>query len=723
MSISVSSDSRLFTLAGKDFSYIFEITGQGYANHLYYGSRLPEGEDITYYRPAAVGLSACQIDGTSENYASLLPEYPAANYGDFRGPAIFAEDSRGVPVIDPRYSGYEILQKKPAIKSGIPVAAGGETLVIKLTDRVLGADILLYYTVYEELNILTRRAEIINTSVNPIKLKRAMSASFDLSDDGFKLLTLYGAQVEEKNIQKTDLFHGQLTVGSTRGTSSHQYAPFAALMRPDAGEESGEVYAVNLMYSGSHYECAEVDQAGRVRLVTGIHPMNFTWKLEPGETFETPEAVLCYSDAGLGKMTRSYHDFFRNYVINQRYVRASRPVVLNSWEGMHFTFDRDRLFEAIDGIAGTGVNIFVLDDGWFGARNSDRAGLGDWFVNEKKLPGGLRAVAEHCREKGLGFGLWIEPEMVNPDSDLYRAHPDWVIGAPGRQPITSRNQCYLDLSRRDVLDYLKEVMRKVIAESGACYIKWDMNRHMTENWSYGLPADREGELQHRYMLGVYELARYLTSTFPDILFEGCASGGGRFDGPMLHFFPQYWTSDDTDAHERTKIQCGTGLCYPLSTHSCHVSLSPNIRNGRIIPLSTRTNIAYQGVFGYEFDLKKVPADELARIPADIAKYRTIEDLIQNGDLYRMKNTFEGNEMAQIIVSKDKSRGFMVYYQALNPHKRVPTVKVNGLDDNKKYHISEMGLTLRGEVLRKVGLVLPRLKNDFASLTLTFNEVR
>lgn len=423
-------------------------------------------------------------------------------------------------------------------------------------------------------------------------------------------------------------------------------------------------------------------------------------------------------------MTRRYHDFMRKYIINPRWVNTPRPLVLNSWEGMHFKFDRDRLFETIDRIEGLGIDTFVLDDGWFGARNSDRAGLGDWFVNEEKLPGGLKAVADRCHERGLKFGLWIEPEMVNPDSDLYRAHPDWALSAPDRKPYEARNQLVLDFSRRDVVDYIKKVMYDVIANSGAEYIKWDMNRSLSEDWSHALPADREGEVQHRYVLGVYELARFLTESFPDIFFEGCTGGGGRFDAAVLTFFPQIWTSDNTDAYDRVRIQYGTELIYPISASSNHVSLSPNIRNGRIIGADTRRNVAYFGSYGYEFDVNKVPADELERIPADIKKYREIEDLMQTGDLYRGKTTFDGdcNEMIQTVVSKDRRSAVAIYFQALNSLAIAPRIRIPGLADDVVYSVEELGLTLPGIVLRNVGLALPRFKGDFGSLLLTFKAV-
>lgn len=723
MSITYHAARKQFTLAGRNFSYIFHVTDEAYLNHLYYGAKLSDGADLTYrYQKCTENDYAGQIDGTPAKYTSLMPEYSQSNYGDFRAAAILIEDGDGAPVIDLRYSGHEILPQKPRIASGIPVARGGETLAVTLTDAYLNVDVVLYYTVYEDCGILTRRAEIRNRGRKPIRLKRALSVSLDFPDADFELLTLVGNHACERQVRKTPLTVGFVGVGNSRGMSSHHHSPFAALMRPDCREESGEIYGCSLMYSGSHLEQAEVDHGNRTRLLCGIQPQNFTWVLEPGEAFETPEAVLCYSSCGMGAMSRSYHDFFRQYVLPPRFVGQPRPIVFNSWEGMHFGFSQESLMHAIEGMRGSGIELFVLDDGWFGRRNSATAGLGDWTVNTQKLPGGLRAVADCCRENGMRFGLWIEPEMVNPDSNLYRAHPDWIIRAPGRAPVLSRNQCVLDLTRREVLDFIKSEMYRVISESGASYIKWDANRHLTENWSAGLSPERQGEVQHRYILAVYELAEYLTSSFPDILFEGCSGGGGRFDGAMLHYFPQIWVSDDTDAHERTGIQYGTGMCFPLCAQSCHVSGVPNIRNGRVIPLRTRAAIASLGIYGYEFDCNALPPEERAQIPADIAAYRRIEDLVLNGDLYRMKNTAESNEFSVALVSKDRSRAYAVYYQALNPHKNAPQVRINGLDDHRLYRIEELNLVLYGDVLRSVGIQLPRMHQDFDVCTLHIEAV-
>lgn len=723
MSIKYCEKCRSFFLSGKKSSYIMRVTPEGYLYHAYYGERLPEA-DLSYYNPDIASSCNTNIPGTKRKTCYVLQEYATPYLGDFREPALSAVDARGNRAFALKYDSYEILTEKPAIRSGIPMARGGETLKITLKDDVSGLTVYLFYTVYEDEDIITRRAETVNTTAGAIHLERALSITLDFYDCDFEMITYQGRHNGERYPQVSRLIQGRVSVGNIRGTSSHHHAPLVVLRRPGADEENGEVYAASLTYSGSHYDSVEVDESFRARLSMGINPESFDWKLEPGESFETPEAVLCYSHEGMGGMTRRYHDFMRKYIINPRWVNARRPVVLNSWEGMHFTFDRDRLFDTIDRIEGLGIDTFVLDDGWFGARNSDRAGLGDWFVNEEKLPGGLGAIAERCHMRGMKFGLWIEPEMVNPDSDLYRAHPDWAIAAPDGTPRQTRNQLVLDFARPDVVDYIKKVMYDVIAASGADYIKWDMNRSLCENWSHALPADRQGEVQHRYVLGVYELARYLTESFPEIFFEGCCGGGGRFDAAVLTFFPQIWTSDNTDAYDRARIQYGTELIYPISASSNHVSLSPNIRNGRIINADTRRNIAYFGAYGYEFDVNKVPTAELERIPADIEKYRSIEELMQTGDLYRGKTIFDGdcNEMVQTVISKDKRRAVTVYFQALNPLTVAPRFKVPGLADDITYHIEELDLTLPGAVLRNVGIALPRFKTDFASIILTFTAV-
>ncbi len=722
MAIHFNSEKKIFTLSGKNFSYVMTVNKYGYLTHLYYGEKIPVS-DLTYFEPVWEAARTTWIPNSKSRYEDLMLEFAMPSLGDFRESAFLCENENGARAFDMRFKDFEILKSKPSLSSAMPVAQGGETLVITLSEVSLSFDVKLYYTVYENENIITRRAEYVNNSKGDIKLLRALSMTLDLYDSDYKLLKLWGHHENECNTDINELHHGIQSTGSTRGASSHEANPFVALMRKNADEESGAVIGCVLMYSGSHYESVEVDASGRARLSAGINPFDFSWKLASGESFETPEAVLCYSLEGLGGMSRGFHDFFRNHVINKKYVFAPRPIVFNSWEGMHFDFDRDRIFGAIDDITGTGIDTFVLDDGWFGQRNDSSCALGDWYVNTKKLKGGLSAISDYCHKNGLRFGLWIEPEMICPDSDLYRKHPDWAITTPNHMPILGRSQCVLDLTRRDVLDYIKDLMYKVISESGADYIKWDHNRIMTDNFSHLLPPDRQHETQHRFILGTYELAKFLTESFPDVLFEGCASGGGRFDGAMLAYFPQIWASDDTDAHERTIIQYGTSLCYPLSASSNHISISPNLAIHRITPWETRRDIALNGAFGYEFDTKKISSEDLAKIPDDVKKYRGIQELVLHGDLYRMKNTNDSEEFSQIIVSKDKSRGYLTYYRSLAKHKGAPRIKANGLDDNKLYKVEELDMVLYGAVIRNVGIPFKKIKGDFITITLTFNEVK
>lgn len=723
MSIQHCEKCNSFFLSTKRTSYVLRVTAEGYLYHAYYGKRLPNC-DLSYYKPEIAGSHNPTIPGSKARMTSVMNEYGTADLGDYREPALIPLDERGSRTCDLKYDSFEILAEKPSIRSGIPTARGGETLKITLRDNDTGLLVYLYYTVYEEEDTLTRRAEIVNSTAGVIHLERALSMTLDLYDHDYEMVTFIGRHAGERTQQVNNLIQGRVSIGNTRGITSHHHSPIIILRRPNTTEEQGEVLAASLTYCGSHYGSVEVDESYRTRIAMGINPESFDWKLEVGDSFETPEVVLTYSAEGMGGITRRSHDFFRNHMISPRWVNARRPVVLNSWEGMHFTFDRDRLFDTIDRIEGLGIDTFVLDDGWFGARNHDRAGLGDWYVNEEKLPGGLGVIADRCHKRGLKFGLWIEPEMVNPDSDLYRAHPDWAIATPDRPLHLGRNQLVLDFSRAEVVDYIKNVMHKVISESGAEYIKWDMNRSLCDNWSGTLPADRQGEVQHRYALGVYELASYLTSSFPNIFFEGCCGGGGRFDASMFAFFPQIWTSDNTDAYDRVQIQYGTEMIYPLSESSNHVSLSPNIRNGRVIGADTRRNVAFFGSYGYEFDVNKVPADELERMPADIEKYHEISSLIREGDLYRGINYFDGqrNEMLQTVVSKDGRRAVTVYFQALDRLTSAPHFKVPGLSDDLVYNIEELGLTLPGAVLKNVGLTLPRFKHDFGSVLLTFTAV-
>ena len=498
--------------------------------------------------------------------------------------------------------------------------------------------------------------------------------------------------------------------------------PFLALIEETADEERGECYGFALLYSGSFALTAELTHNGITRVQGGIGDEFFSWKLDAGETLETPQAALCYSAQGLGGMSREYHDFFRTAIVDPKYVYARRPIVVNNWEATYFDFDNEKLFSIIDEAAKLGIDTFVLDDGWFGKRDSDTSGLGDWTVNENKLKGGLGAVIGRCKEKGLKFGLWFEPEMVSEDSDLFRAHPDWAIAKAGVEPCRGRNQLILDFTRKEVVDHIFEAVSKILQENDISYVKWDKNREMTENFTNNLPPDRQGEFSHRYTLGFYDLAKRLTEAFPDVFFEGCAGGGGRFDGGALYYFPQIWTSDDTDGLERTKIQWGTSILYPVSSMSCHVSACPNHQTRRTTPFATRGAIASLGATGYELDLTKLPDEEKEQVKNQVENYKRIDELVLKGDLYRLSDPFRTNYFCEMLVSKDKAHAYFAGEEfRADPcdHERV--LRLHGLDAQKIYRIEELGLTASGAALMNAGLILPRLQ-DCGAWTWHIEEV-
>ena len=528
------------------------------------------------------------------------------------------------------------------------------------------------------------------------------------------MLRLGGTWGQERNPEIAPIAHGVTRLHTLRGVTSHDTNNFMGILKEGCGEERGECFGIQLVYSGAFAITAEWCKNGPLTLQGGINDTGFGWNLNAGEEFVTPQVLLAYSNHGLGGMSRSIHDFLRDKLINPAYVYKQRPIVVNNWEATYFDFDNEKLFPIIDEAAKLGIDTFVLDDGWFGARNHDRAGLGDWVVNDKKLKGGLKTVIDHCKKNGLKFGLWFEPEMVNEDSELFRSHPDWAIQKVDAEPCRSRNQLILDFTRKEVVDYIFGVVDKILKENDISFVKWDMNRNLTELYSAQLPANCQGEFFHRYTLGVYDLAERLTAAFPNILFEGCASGGGRFDAGMLYYFPQIWTSDDTDGFERTKIQWGTSICYPLSSISCHVSVCPNHQTGRITPFETRGNIASLGAFGYELDLSKMTEEEKIFTKKQVEDYKRTQDLILRGDLYRVIDPFGSNYFCMMVVSKDKSNAYVVGERILGiPCDYNQYVYLRGLEEKVLYKIEELNITASGEALANAGLLLPKV-GDFGS---------
>ena len=554
----------------------------------------------------------------------------------------------------------------------------------------MDTDLILSYTIYEAYPVITRNTKFVHKGKEKIVLERAMSASVEFLDMDYEMVQLSGGWSRERYVKNRKLEMGIQSIQSLNGTCcGAEHNPFLALKRPHTTESQGEVYGFSLVYSGNYLGQVEVSTFDMTRVMMGINPEDFSWELKSGESFQTPEVVMVYSDKGLNKMSQTYHRLYRKRLMHGEWRDKARPILLNNWEATYFDFNEEKILTIAKKAKEAGVELFVLDDGWFGARNDDYRGLGDWYVNLEKLPDGISGLSKKVEELGLKFGLWVELEMVNKDSDLYRAHPDWIISAPNRFESHARHQNVLDFSRKEVVDYIYEMIAKVIRESSISYIKWDMNRYMSEPYSKGSAPCEQGKVMHKYILGVYDLYTRLTTEFPHILFESCASGGARFDPAMLYFAPQTWCSDDTDASERTKIQYGTSYVYPIVSMGSHVSAVPNHQMHRITPIETRANVAYFGTFGYELDLNLLSDAEIETVKKQIAFMKEHRELIQmDGDFYRLLSPFEGNETAWMVVSSDKTQAVAAFYQRLNKvNASWLRLKLDGLDANTKYEVS------------------------------------
>ena len=707
-----NSQTKSFLLSGKNYSYGMYINRAGLLQHLYWGKKI--GAADAAFLVAAHGLPASPNpdDYNKEIATDGMPaECGSFGRGDFRPATVVVRRKDGAAMSRFRYVSHKIVKGALHLQ-GMPCARkADETLILTLKDDFSDIELDLNYSVSEDSDVLVRSAVIRNAGKESAEIAKAFSFCTELPDTRgtYSALRLAGSWARERTPVITPLAEGTLRIESARGYSSHQMNPFLAVLSEGCGEESGECYGFNLLYSGSFAITADVSHNKSIRVQGGINDFLFGWQLQGGETFATPQAALCYSAEGTGGMSRAYHDFFREYIIDPKRVYMRRSVVINNWEATYFDFDNEKLFSIIDEAAKLGMDTFVLDDGWFGKRDGDASGLGDWFVNERKLKGGLKAVIRHCKEKGLKFGLWFEPEMVSEDSDLYRAHPDWAIGKAGAEPCRSRNQLVLDFTRKEVVDYIFETVSKILRENEISYVKWDKNRDITENYTANLPADRQGEFWHRYTLGFYDLAKRLTESFPNVFFEGCAGGGGRFDGGALYYFPQIWTSDDTDGLERTKIQWGTSVCYPVSAMSCHVSACPNHQTGRTTPFATRGAIASLGATGYELDLTKLPEEEKEQVREQIENYKQIDELVLKGDLYRLADPFKGNYFCEMLVSKDKAKAYVVGERfRADPCDHDRVLKLRGLDESKTYTVRELNVTASGAALMGAGLFCPRL---------------
>jgi alpha-galactosidase len=719
-------EDRQFHLANGRLSYILAVHESGALGLLHLGAALAAGRSYRHLVPRPFHGFANRLGDP------VALECPTPGSGDYRVPGLVVEQADGSSVLELGYRGHRMVAGKPAI-GGLPATyaeADGEaeTLEVDLADARSGLVVTLSYTIFRDVAAIARSARIRNDGAAPLRLTTAMSLALDLPDADWDLVHLAGAWARERHVRTRRLELGRQSIASVRGSSSAANNPFVALRRPATTEEHGEALGVALVYSGNFLAEVEVEPYGSARLRIGINPETFAWELLPGAEFATPEAVLVHTTDGLGAMSNAFHRLFRERLARGTWRDRPRPILVNNWEGTYFDFDEERLVAIATVARDLGIELFVLDDGWFGKRDDDTTSLGDWAVDRRKLPGGIDGLARRITGLGLGFGLWIEPEMVSERSDLFAAHPDWAIGIPGRPRTEGRQQLVLDLSRPEVVDHLEGVLADVLGSGPITYVKWDMNRWISEPWSSRLPPERQGEFFHRYILGVYELYRRLTTRFPDILFESCASGGDRFDAGMLGFAPQAWTSDDTDAVERLKIQWGTSLAYPLSSMGAHVSAAPNHQTGRMTPLATRAAVAFFGVFGYELDTTALSEAHRAAVRDQVAFYRDHRDVLQFGRFVRLRSPFEGdgNTTAWMTVADDRSRAVVGFYRVLNrPAPGPDRIRLRGLDPQREYRVlvwpasddtvsRANAVVRRGDDLQAIGLLLDVERHEAAT---------
>ncbi len=708
--IKVNKNKLEFHLTNGKVSYLFRVIGQiNQLEHLYFGKSIRHQENFDFLTEREVRPSNNQFEGDhTSSLEHIRQEYPGYGTSDFRYPAQQIRYPAGDRISRFEYADYRVIAGKP-ILDGLPATytespAEAETLEILLKDVYSELTLHIFYTIYKDRPVIARSAKFTNNGSEDYELETAMSLSIDFPDDHFELIHLNGAWTRENHLERKPVITGVQSISSTRGASSHAHNPFMALVRSETTEHAGEAYGFSLIYSGNFLAQIEVDTYKVTRAMIGINPFQFSWKLKPNESFQTPEAVLVYSDSGLNEMSQALHDLYRTRLARGVWRDKERPILINNWEATYFDFNEEKILEIARTGSELGMELFVLDDGWFGKRNDDSSSLGDWFVNKEKLPDGMKGLSEKVHNLGMKFGLWFEPEMVCKDTKLFKEHPDWLIQVPGKRLSHGRNQFVLDFSRPEVVENVYQQMDAILSDSQIDYIKWDMNRYISEAYSIALPADQQGEIWHRYILGVYSLYEKLIAKYPDILFESCAGGGGRFDPGMLYYAPQGWASDDTDAVERLKIQYGTSLVYPLSSIGSHVSAVPNHQVGRTTSMEMRANVAFFGTFGYELDITLLSDDEKEQIKKDIAFFKQHRVLIQQGTFYRLLSPFTNNETAWMVVSKDQTEAIVGYYEVLSkPNRPYERLKLKGLAEDRKYQITG-ALERFGDDLMQIGLL-------------------
>lgn len=715
MPITYNEQSREFHLYNNKISYLIKILANEQLGQLYFGKRIPDRENHDYlventYRPVT---SYVFDDEYSFSLGNVKQEYPAYGTTDQRRPALDIKQPNGSRITDFKYISHKIYAGKRKLP-GLPATyvedeSEATTLEINLYDELIQVTLCLQYNIFENSAAIARSVKFSNNSDQKYQLKTALSLNLDLPDANYEWLQFSGAWGRERYLHKTPLRPGIQAINSARGASSHMQNPFVILKRPFTTEEQGEALGVSFVYSGNFLAQAEVDEYSVTRLQIGIDPFQFSWCLKPNETFQTPEAILAYTSEGLNQLSQTFQKLYTTRLARGYWRDKERPILINNWEATYFDFTEEKLLSIAKKAKELGIELFVLDDGWFGERTKETAGLGDWYVNRNRLRNGISGLSRKIHDLGMMFGLWFEPEMVNKDSDLYRKHPDYIIETPKRHASHGRKQYVLDFSRKEVVDNIYEQLVKILDEGEIDYIKWDMNRNITECYSIAYPPEQQGEIMHRYILGVYDLYERLIERYPKILFESCASGGGRFDAGMLYYAPQAWTSDDSDAIERLKIQYGTSFGYPQSMMGAHVSASPNEQLGRNTPLKIRGDVAFFGAFGYELDLDKLSSTELASIKKQIELMKKYRSIFQYGTFYRLKSPFEGNIVSWMVVSEDKSQAIVGYYKILNDvNCEYRRLRLPGLDADTLYNVQEeLGSYLgnfTGDELANIGLV-------------------
>lgn len=733
ISVKKKENEVLFTLSTNNSSYQMKADQHGVLLHLYYGKKINEEDDlsdlIVMTDMGFCGNPACVGKNRTYSLDNLPQEVSGFGVGDYRDSMIALLHDDGSRAAEFRFDSYEILDGSYKV-DGMPAlydtsVTKGETLII--TMREIASDVLLklYYGVYENENIITRAAKIMNKGQRDITVEKQLSMNMDMMFFNPDMIYFTGRHAFERAPERVPVKHAKIEIGSVRGTSSHQYNPSFILCDSDANEDSGSCYGFCLVYSGNFVAAAQKDQKNQVRVQMGIHPDGFSYLLKQDEEFMAPQVIMSFSDNGFTTLSQQYHDILRENMCRGKYKHEKRPVLINNWEATYFDFNGEKLLNIAKQASELGIEMLVLDDGWFGKRDSDFSGLGDWFVNEEKLEGSLKKLGENVNAMGMKFGLWFEPEMISEDSDLYRAHPEWALAIPGREPNRGRYQLTLDMSRADVRDYLLDRMTEILNNAPIMYVKWDLNRSICDMYSHASGKEHSGELYHRYVLGVYDLLERLLVRFPDLLLEGCSGGGGRFDAAMLYYSPQIWCSDNTDAVNRLTIQYGTSFFYPISSVGSHVSICPNHQTGRTVPFQTRGDVALAGSFGYELDLGKISDEEKEQVKEQIAQFHASYDLTHEGDYYRLSTLENDDFMAWAFVAKDKSRAMLTLVKTQSEGNPVPThVYMKGLDKNKTYKCclkNDISVINSGAAFVNAGITIPWIMMQYESVMIQFEE--